>query len=161
MRVIGHDIRDIEDVNIFDEFTTDFAAAVREADFVSLHISNTPSTENLINAKSLKLIPEDAVLVNTSRGGPVDENALYDAVAGGNLAGAALDVFKVEPYEPIDPARDLRTLEGIITTPHIGSSTSEACRRMALCCIENIRKARLGELDEMNLINPQVKKEIK
>ncbi len=152
MRVVGQDIRDIEDVEIFDEFTTDFAVAVGKADFVSLHVPENPSTKNLINAESLKLIPEDAVLINTSRGGPVDENALYDAVAEGSLAGAALDVFKNEPYEPLDPARDLRTLERIITTPHIGSSTAEACTRMAETALTNIKWAANGEVAKMNLV---------
>jgi phosphoglycerate dehydrogenase-like enzyme len=82
----------------------------------------------------------------------VDEDALYDAVASGALAGAALDVFKAEPYTPYDSARDLRTLERVLMTPHIGSSTTEACDRMARAALENIANALAGRVDAMSLI---------
>jgi phosphoglycerate dehydrogenase-like enzyme len=144
MRVVGHDVARPSDARVLDEFTTDFAEAVRAADFVSLHAPDAPTTRDMINAGTLALLPATAILVNTARGALVDENALYDAIAGNALAGAALDVFKTEPYVPADPARDLRRLERVLATPHIGSSTAEACERMAAAALESIRAGTAG-----------------
>jgi len=86
----------------------------------------------------------------------VDEAALYDALAARRLAGAALDVFQIEPYVPVDPARDLRQLDNVILAPHVGSSTAEANRRMAEAALRNIRLAEAGDFGAMNLLNPDV-----
>ena len=83
--------------------TTDFAEAVGNADFVSLHIPGSPENARFMNAARLALLPPRAWLVNTARGAVVDEVALYDALASGRLAGAALDVFAREPYQPAEP----------------------------------------------------------
>ena len=88
----------------------DYRAAVREAGFVSLHIPATPDNARFINRERLAMLPEHAWLINTARGVVVDETALYDALAERRIAGAALDVFEREPYEPAEPARDLRAL---------------------------------------------------
>jgi phosphoglycerate dehydrogenase-like enzyme len=136
--------------------TTDFAEAVGEADFVSLHIPGSPENARFINAERLALMPPRAWLVNTARGAVVDELALYAALAAGRLAGAALDVFVREPYQPADQGSDLRTLGNVIAVPHIGSNTVEANRRMALRAIRNVRLAIEGDLSSMDLINPDV-----
>ena len=94
--------------------------------------------------------------MNTARGALVDEAALFDALAGGKLAGAALDVFEREPYVPVAPGKDLRTLPNVILTPHISSSTREACDRMASRALHNIQLAEAGEYGEMDLLNPEV-----
>ncbi len=140
----------------FAAITTDFAEAVAVADFVSLHIPGSPENARFINAERLALMPPRAWLVNTARGAVVDEIALYAALAGGRLAGAALDVFVREPYQPADPERDLRTLENVIAVPHIGSNTVEANRRMALRALRNVRLMIEGDLSSMDLINPDV-----
>ncbi|MDD5598886.1 MAG: NAD(P)-dependent oxidoreductase, partial [Victivallaceae bacterium] len=137
MNVIGYDIKAIEN-NVFNEFYGDFTTAVSNADFVSVHIPDIPATKDFINAERLAQIPAKAVLINTARGNVVDENALYDVLVKRKLSGAALDVFKSEPYIPQHPDKDLRTLENVIMTPHIGSSTLEACERMAKCALQNI-----------------------
>jgi phosphoglycerate dehydrogenase-like enzyme len=93
-----------------------------------------------------------AILINTSRGGVVDENAVYDAIKSGVIRGAVLDVFKTEPYAPQVADKDLRTLDGVLMTPHIGSSTQEACDRMALAALKNIRHGVGGKISEMNII---------
>lgn len=137
MKISGFDIAPIED-EVFDEFHTDFGQAVKDADFISLHIPDIPATKDFINVESLAAIPETAVLINTARGGILNENALYDALSTGKLKGAALDVFKNEPYRAEDNRMDLRTLPNVIMTPHIGSSTREACERMAETALGNI-----------------------
>jgi len=86
----------------------------------------------------------------------VDEAALCDALADGRIGGAALDVFEREPYDPVDPTRDLRTLENVILTPHVGSNTAEANRRMAERALRNIALAEAGDHTHMDLLNPEV-----
>jgi phosphoglycerate dehydrogenase-like enzyme len=158
MRVIGYarSARETPSPH-FTAIATDFAEAVGEADFVSLHIPGSPGNARFIDAERLALMPPRAWLINTARGAVVDELALYDALAGGRLAGAALDVFVREPYQPADPGHDLRTLENVIAVPHIGSNTVEANRRMALRAIRNVRLAIEGDLSNMDLINPDVR----
>jgi len=113
MHVFGHDIRPVDDA-AFDETTTDFASAVAEARVVSLHIPDIPATRDFINAERLAMLRSDTILVNTARGGILDEDALFAAVASGKPAAAALDVFKAEPYAPHSSEKDLRTLQNIL-----------------------------------------------
>lgn len=152
MKVSGFDVVKPKDMSTIDDFTLDFASAVKNADFVSVHIPDCPATRNFINADRLKMMRKSAILINTARGGVLDENDLYDAVKSGIVAGAALDVFKTEPYSPQSPDKDLRMLNGIIMTPHIGSSSIEACERMAKKALKNIGLASLGRIAEMNAI---------
>lgn len=140
----------------FAAITTDFAEAVGGADFVSLHIPGSPENLRFMDAERLALLPPRAWLINTARGAVVDEVALYDALAGGRLAGAASDVFAREPYQPADPERDLRALPNVVAIPHVGSNTVEANRRMALRAIRNVRLAIEGNLGAMDLINREV-----
>ncbi|MFO7536002.1 MAG: NAD(P)-dependent oxidoreductase [Kiritimatiellia bacterium] len=137
----------------FERISGEWTEAVGEADFVSLHIPATPATRHYVNVGRLGQIPARAWLINTARGAVVDENALFDALASGRLAGAALDVFEREPYAPADPARDLRTLPSVLMTPHVGSSTREACRRVAECCLRNISLAATGRNAHLDLLN--------
>ncbi len=154
MRVIGCDVAAPKDMSAIDDFTTDFTQAARDADFVSVHIPDIPATKNFINAERLATMKPSAILINTARGGVVDESAVYDAAKSGVIAGAALDVFKTEPYAPQAADKDLRTLSTIIMTPHIGSSTVEACERMARAALRNIEHAENGSIQEMNLVVP-------
>jgi len=102
-------------------------------------------------------MPAKAWLINTARGAVVDEEALFNALNSEKLAGAALDVFESEPYAPISSKKDLRKLENVIMTPHISSSTTEACQRMAERCLANISYAEATEYHKMDLLNPEVK----
>lgn len=140
----------------FDEVTDHFAAAVEKASYVSLHVAATRETQGFINRERLAAMRGDAWLINTARGAVVHEGDLYDAIANRRIGGAALDVFQREPYEPIDPARDLRALDNVILMPHVGSNTAEANRRMAERALENIRLAGAGRFAEMDLLNPEV-----
>ncbi len=148
MRVVGCDVVPTEDSSL-DAFYTDFAEAVADADFVSLHIPDTPVTRDFVNVARLAMLGPSAVLINTARGAVLDEDALYDALSSGALAGAALDVFKIEPYAPQTEGKDLRDLDNVLMTSHIGSSTVDACRRMAEAALRNIRLAIDGNHDRM------------
>lgn len=157
MRVIGCETRDVDLGYLgFENVYKEFGRAVKDADFVSLHLPSTPETHHFINAERIAMIKQRAWLVNTARGAVVDECALYDALSNGHLAGAALDVFENEPYAPACLNQDLRTLKNVIMTPHVASSTQEACNRMAERALANIRLAEAGNYNEMDLLNPDV-----
>ena len=155
MRTIGFR-RTPQEVAPFDSLTTDFATAVREADFVSLHINAEPANHRFLNRARLALMSSRAWLINTARGSVVDETGLYQALAERRLAGAALDVFDREPYVPTDPSHDLRTLPNVILAPHVGSHTREANRGMAERALQNIIRAARDDFAGMDLVNPAV-----
>jgi phosphoglycerate dehydrogenase-like enzyme len=135
--------------------TEDFGVAVREADYVSLHMPALPENAHFINAERLAMLPPHAWLINTARGAVVDERALFDALKAERLGGAALDVYEREPYEPVDPSRDLRTLPRVLLTPHVGSNTTEANRGMAERALRNVLAAEAGDFAGMDLLNPE------
>ncbi|MDA8142422.1 MAG: hydroxyacid dehydrogenase [Thermoplasmatales archaeon] len=93
-----------------------------ESDIVSLHVPLIPSTYHLIGEKELSLMKKESIIINTSRGGIIDEKALYDAITGGKIFGAGLDTLEIEPIKSDNP---LLSLENVIITPHIGGSTHE------------------------------------
>lgn len=138
--------------SLMDRYTTDFDSAVEDADFVSLHMSVTEETRGFINSKRLGAMNGSAYLINTARGALVDEVDLYNALAQRVIAGAALDVFVDEPYEPVTPDTDLRTLPNAVLTAHVGSNTREANQRMAEICIRNAEAWYAGETDRLVLI---------
>ena len=150
MHIVGNDTSKPDDCSNINTFTVSFEEAVKDADYVSLHIPDVAATKNFINAERLSQMKKSAFLINTARGGVVEEDAVFDAVEAGQIAGAVLDVFKNEPYMPA--TKDLRKLDNVIMTPHIGSSTSEACNRMAESCLKNISLANSGNIELMNKI---------
>ncbi len=152
MKVIGNDLNKPAQIDYYDSFCESFAQAVENADFVSLHIPHIKETENFINAERLAMMNRKAALINTSRGAVLDEDALYDALSSGVIAAAGLDVFKFEPYDPQSPERDLRKLRQVVLTPHIGSSTADACRRMAESLITDLRLYTNGQYGKMHLL---------
>jgi D-3-phosphoglycerate dehydrogenase / 2-oxoglutarate reductase len=100
---------------------------LKQSDIVTLHVPSDITTQNLINADSLKAMKKGAVLLNYSRGDVVDLEAVAKALSSGKLAGAAVDVFPVEPEKNGDAfASSLQNLPNVILTPHIGGSTEEA-----------------------------------
>ena len=137
-------------------YTTELAEALAHADFVSIHLSATPETAGFFDRKRLALLKPGACLINTARGSLVDENALYDALAAGVLGGAGLDVFVNEPYSPVDPQRDLRTLPNVVLTPHIASSTTAANERMAAQAADCVRACLQGRWQEAAVVNREV-----
>jgi D-3-phosphoglycerate dehydrogenase / 2-oxoglutarate reductase len=107
---------------------------LRRADFITLHTPLTDKTRNIINADSLKLTKKNLRLINCARGGLVDEAALYEALASGRIAGAALDVFATEPASD----SPLFKLPNVVCTPHLGASTTEAQENVALQIAEQM-----------------------
>lgn len=106
-----------------------------QSDFVSLHVPLTPGTRHLINVDTLGKMRPSAILINTARGGIVDQAALKTALEQGTIAGAALDVTDPEPLPPDDP---LLTAPNLIVVPHIGSATQAARERMAELAVDNL-----------------------
>jgi len=144
MNIIGYDV-----VPIDDEFSkevglmkADLDTLLSSADYVSLHVPLLDSTRHMVNAEKLKLMKNTARIINTSRGGVIDEEALYNSLKEGNIAGAALDVFEVEPAT----GNRLTTLPNFIATPHMGAQTKEAQLLAANIIAEKIIQVLRGVL---------------
>ena len=124
MNIIGYDV-----VPIDEEFSkevglmkADLNTLLQSSDYVSIHVPLLDSTYHLLDAQKISTMKNTAKIINTSRGGVVDEDALYDALKNGTLGGAALDVFEKEPAI----GNKLAELDNVILTPHIGAQTKEA-----------------------------------
>lgn len=103
-----------------------------EADIVTVHVPLTKETRHLLDARALALMKNGSFLINTARGGVVDESALYEALTSGRLAGAALDVFESEPPKEGSVSAKLLQLSNVIATPHLGASAKEAQEEAAV-----------------------------
>ena len=114
----------------------DLDTLFRESDFVSLHCPQTAETANLINRETIAKMKDGAMLINTARGGLVDENALVEALESGKLRGAAVDVVSQEPMKADNP---LLATRKCIITPHIAWAPVESRQRLLDCVVENIR----------------------
>ncbi len=120
-----------------------------ESDIVSLHLPLTDQTSGLLDAAALAGMKPDAVLVNTSRGPIIDEDALVDALRGGRLAAAGLDVFAVEPIPADNP---LLSLDNVVLTPHVTWYTADTMRRYLAEAVENCRRLHDGR-ELANVVN--------
>jgi glyoxylate reductase len=120
----------------------DLHTALARADFVSLHVPLTGATARMIDASALRAMRPTAILVNTARGGVVDQAALRRALAEGWIAGAALDVTDPEPLPPDDP---LLTAPNLLVLPHVGSATHTARERMAAMAADNLLAGLAGQ----------------
>ena len=135
------------------EPVTDLDAALPRADFVSIHCPKNPETVGMFNADRLKQMKPTAYLINTARGGIVDEAALHTALVSGKLAGAGLDVFAQEP-PPAGQA--LLALPNVIMAPHVAGVTVEAVDRMSEQTARNILSVLDGDPLRQNVINQDV-----
>lgn len=124
---------------------------LRDADFISLHVNLTEATHHLIGPRELSLMKPGAYLINTSRGAVVDQAALTEALEGGRIAGAALDVLE---REPPDEDESLLRMPNVIVLPHIGSATRETRAAMLDLAIENLLTALRGGTPEC-VVNPE------
>ena len=135
------------------ETVGDLDAALPRADFVSIHCPKSPETVGMFGATRLRRMKPSAYLVNTARGGIIDEAALYAALVTGKLAGAGLDVFEQEPPAVPYP---LFELPNVIIAPHVAGVTLEAVERMSEQTARNILSALDGEPIRQNVINQEV-----
>lgn len=123
------------------QYFESFHEMLPHCDFLSLHAPAGPATDKIIDARALALMPRGAVLVNVSRGGLVDEDALYDALKSGQLFAAGLDVFRSEP----DYDMRLAELDNVILSPHIGSGSVETRNAMGFRALDNIAAVLAGK----------------
>jgi D-3-phosphoglycerate dehydrogenase len=153
MKVLAYDPYVSEDrmrsMNVGRAETTD--EVFENADFVSLHVPRTPQTIGLVNEESLGKMKPTAYLINVARGGIVDETALYEALKGGVIGGAALDVFAEEPTTE----SPIFSLPNVVVTPHLGASTAEAQDRAGITAAEQVAAALKGKVP-MHAINAPV-----
>ena len=139
-RVLAHDIRDYPDFYRENQVTpVGLYQLLAESDIVSLHVPLDRSTKGMIGPAQLSRMRAGTFLINAARGGLVDEEALAEALEGGHLAGAACDVFQMEP----DANPRLLALPTFLATPHIGGSTAEAQLAMGRAAIDGLENARI------------------
>lgn len=124
-RIIAHDP--------FGGQKTSFDELLSDADIVSLHIPYTAANHHIIDAQALSKMKQSAILINASRGGLIDEGALYDALKSGGIAGAALDVYEDEPY-----TGNLTELDNVVLTAHVGSYAKEARAEQEILAAQNL-----------------------
>lgn len=140
MRVAAHDpFLDETDPAWNDAERCSFETLLGKADILSLHVPLTPQTRGLIDASAFARMKNDAILINTARGGVVDETMLANALRGGQLGGAALDVFESEPLTA-EAGSVFAGLSNIILTPHIAGVTVEGNVRVSYLTVENVRR---------------------
>src|SRR5579862_6548258 len=135
------------------EPVADLDAGVARADFITIHCPKTPETVGLFDAARLARMKPTAHIVNTARGGIIDEGALFEALKERRIAGAALDVFVEEPTPVNNP---LLTLPNFIAAPHVAGVTREAVERMAVAAVQNILSVIDGKPIRDNVVNREV-----
>ena len=131
-------------------YINDLGASLSETDFLSLHLPFTPHNRHIIGASEIKTLPSTAYVINTARGGLIDEDELLKALDAGTLAGAGLDCFEQEP-----PQRKMELLRSdkVVLSPHNASLTAECTRRLGLVCVENVVDALTGRLQKDRVVN--------
>ena len=131
-------------------YINDLGASLSETDFLSLHLPFTPQNRHIIGASEIKTLPTTAYVINTARGGLIDEDELLKALDAGTLSGAGLDCFEQEP-----PQRKMELLRSdkVVLSPHNASLTAECTRRLGLVCVENVVDALTGRLQKDRVVN--------
>jgi len=115
----------------------DLPTLLKKSDVVTVHVTLTSETANLLGKKEIEIMKKGAVLVNTSQGKVIDESAMADALKSGKIASAGLDVFEVEPPAKTNP---LFKLDNVVLSPHIGFNTVEAAKRCTDICVDNVAR---------------------
>ena len=157
MKVIAHDDYLPEDIKKNYSDKTEFVSLdelVKRSDFISIHIPLTDATRGTLNYENMKKMKKTAYVVNTSRGGVIDEKDLIKVLEEGLIAGAGLDVFEHEPVEEDNP---LLKMENVILTPHTAALTKECTTRMAMAGVERVVDQFNGKAP-VNVANPAVLK---
>lgn len=136
MRILGYDVfPDYEFAKEIGMEYVDFETLLKNSDYITLHIPFTENMHHFIDREELEMIKTTAYIINTSRGELINEEALYEALKQKRLAGAALDVFEIEP--PYNSK--LIKLENVILSPHCGASTEDAIKRMNMMAVEGLK----------------------
>lgn len=133
------------------EYVPDLPTLLSRSDFISIHVPLNTETQHLIGAEEFALMKPTAVLVNTSRGSVIDQQALYDTLKTDRIFSAAIDVTETEPISPDDP---LLTLSNLTIAPHIASASISTRTRMAIMAAENLLAGLRGEVPP-NCVNPE------
>lgn len=149
LRVIYHDPSAHP---LFNTSPVDLNTLLRDSDFISLHVPLTPKTRNLIDARALRKMKSNAVLINTSRGGVVDHDALYDALKEHRIFAAGLDVTEPEPLPKSSP---LLKLENCVVVPHLGSASLRTRQQMSVLAAQNLIAGLKGQRLP-HCVNPEV-----
>jgi len=155
MRILYHARHSVPE-NIEKELAAEFVDSetlFRDSDFLSVHVPLTMETRYAIRAPQLALMKPSAFFINTARGNIVEEAALVDALEGGRIAEASLDVFEDEPRVSLA----LLEMKNVVLMPHVGSATAETRLRMAMLAADNLLAALDGRRSP-NLVNPEVQK---
>ena len=137
--ILAHDILDFKDFYQENSITpVRIEELIQKSDIVTLHLPLNSSTENIISRDRLQMLKKDAILINLARGGLIDEDALKQILLENKIAGAALDVFAIEP--PTDT--EFALMDNVLVTPHIGGSTEEAILAMGMAAIVGLDNAK-------------------
>jgi D-3-phosphoglycerate dehydrogenase len=137
--ILVHDTLDFKDFYLVNNITpVGIEELIQKSDIVTLHLPLDDSTKNIMNQDRLQMLKENAILINLARGGLIDEDALKTILIENKIAGAALDVFAVEP--PINT--EFAFMDNVLVTPHIGGSTEEAILAMGMAAIDGLDNAK-------------------
>jgi len=138
-KILAHDIRNFKEFYKKNKVkSVGIEELIKKSDVVTLHLPLNESTKNFMNEERLQMLKSNAILINLARGGLIDEDVLKKMVMEKRIAGAALDVFEIEP--PID--KELLTMDNVLITPHIGGSTEEAILAMGMAAIDGLDNAK-------------------
>ena len=138
-KILAHDILDFKDFYVkYGVTSVNLEDLISQSDVVTLHLPLDRSTKNILDSDKLNLLKNDAVLINLARGGLINEVALKKLLNNNKVAGAALDVFEIEP--PID--QSFANMDNVLITPHIGGSTEEAILAMGMAAIEGLENSK-------------------
>ena len=138
-KILAHDIRNFKEFYKKNKVkSVGIEELIKKSDVVTLHLPLNESTKNFMNEERLQMLKSNAILINLARGGLIDEDVLKKMVLEKRIAGAALDVFEIEP--PID--KELLTMDNVLITPHIGGSTEEAILAMGVAAIDGLDNAK-------------------
>jgi D-3-phosphoglycerate dehydrogenase len=134
VKIIAYDIKpDEKFIQNNNVETTTLDTLLQKSDIITLHLPITEETKNIIGEKQLQMIKPHAIIINTARGGLIDENTLYNMLKNKKIAGAAMDAFEQEPY-----TGKLKELDNVILTPHIGTFTVETRKNMEIEAANNL-----------------------